>query len=128
MEANKKVVLLVIARFDLGGVPTQAFLWAKFLNENGFEAVILAPQLKDNRYCEMLAQHHIRYALLSLPSKKNSWSGNYRYFKHTDHLYYRGYSLVFFVCDWRRCKSPKAKSSYRARSHGRAQRDRIGNT
>jgi glycosyltransferase involved in cell wall biosynthesis len=59
-----KVVLIVIARFEFGGIPTQAFLWAKFLKRNGYEPIILAPAIKDNRYCSMLEQNGISYDIL----------------------------------------------------------------
>ncbi len=74
-------VLIVIARFDLGGVPTQAFLWAKFLNEHGYESILLAPQVIDTSYLEILEAHAIRHERLVLTHKRKGWLSNYRYFK-----------------------------------------------
>jgi glycosyltransferase involved in cell wall biosynthesis len=71
------VVLIVIARFEFGGIPTQAFLWAQFLKRNNYEPVVIALENKDDRYCQMLAEHGIRYGLLALKSKS---SNSVRYF------------------------------------------------
>ena len=64
-----KKVLLVIARFEFGGIPTQAFLWSRFLKKYGYEPLVLAPVINDERYCRMLEEHGIGYAVLQLKSR-----------------------------------------------------------
>jgi glycosyltransferase involved in cell wall biosynthesis len=81
MSSNKRTVLLVMARFEFGGVPIQTFLWAKFLKENNFHPIILGLDLRDDRYCDMLRAHNLEYALLKLEPKGSGIRGNFRYFR-----------------------------------------------
>jgi len=81
MNSNKRTVLLVMARFEFGGVPIQTFLWAKFLKENNFHPIILGLKLRDDRYCDMLRAHGLEYALLKLEKKGREITGNLRYFR-----------------------------------------------
>lgn len=63
-------VLLIIARFEFGGIPNQAFLWAKFLSKNKFEPIIVSQYTVDCRYLELLKKNNIPYGFLD--STKNS--------------------------------------------------------
>jgi glycosyltransferase involved in cell wall biosynthesis len=81
MSSNKRTVLLVMTRFEFGGVPIQTFLWAKFLKENNFRPIILGLRLRDDRYCDMLRAHGLEYALLKLERKGREITGNLRYFQ-----------------------------------------------
>ncbi len=76
-----KIVLIVIARFEFGGIPTQAFLWAKYLKQFSYEPIILAPDTNDVRYCTMLSEQGIRYEEMKLHSPARGIGGTYRYFK-----------------------------------------------
>jgi len=77
VEPMKKV-LIVIARFEFGGIPTQALLWAKYLFAQDFHPVIAAPELKDTRYCEMLVDAGIEFTVLNVGSSR---SGQITYFR-----------------------------------------------
>jgi len=80
MNSDKRTVLLVMARFEFGGVAIQTFLWAKFLKENNFRPIILGVDLRDERYCDMLRAHSLEYALLKVEQKGKGITGNLRYF------------------------------------------------
>lgn len=76
MTEKPKTVLLLIARFEFGGIPIQAFLWSNFLKLNGFHPIVLAQYTYDSKYIELLKKSNIGYGFLNTSdfngSKKES--------------------------------------------------------
>ena len=59
-----KRVLILIARFEFGGIPIQAYLWAKYLKERGFEPIILAQFVFDKRFVNFLEKDDLKYGFI----------------------------------------------------------------
>ncbi|SHO65386.1 glycosyltransferase [Algoriphagus zhangzhouensis] len=80
MNDNPKVILLLISRFEFGGIPIQAFLWAKFLKKENFHPIILAQYIHDSRYLELLRENEIPFDFLITSDFNGSKKASVKYF------------------------------------------------
>ncbi|WP_425639473.1 glycosyltransferase family 4 protein [Algoriphagus yeomjeoni] len=80
MIERPKTVLLLIARFEFGGIPIQAFLWSKFLKKNGFHPIILAQYTHDPKYLELLNNNDLDHGFLNTSNFNGSKKASLFYF------------------------------------------------
>jgi glycosyltransferase involved in cell wall biosynthesis len=66
-----KRILIIIARFEFGGIPNQALKWAIYLKKNNYRPVILAESVNDASYLSILKNNQIEFGLLDLKKSNN---------------------------------------------------------
>lgn len=75
-----KIVLILIARFEYGGIPIQAFMLAKFLKRHNFHPIILAQYLHDISFVDLLKGHNIEFDYLNDSIINGRKVSNFKYF------------------------------------------------
>lgn len=74
-------ILLVIARFEFGGIPNQAYLWYKFLEKKGLNPIIVAPHFSKNSFTNYLEKEGVQYGSLNVSYKQHGFIPTIRYFR-----------------------------------------------